>query len=632
MKILHRYVLLALGVGAMALPVHALDTGIDNFTLNGRLRQGYSVAYDLEGQGNQNGPASYLAEIKSSYTPNRNLTFIGNFWLRGDWSPDWDPLDVQAGIVDPFSPGFSGTLPMTLHEDRCNPSMGSFCSDTDELKTLGEAEDVIRELSVKYRDPKRRYTMKFGKFQRGWGQSDGLRLLDVLHAQDLRERFAFKDSDELRIPALMLATDFNLKKLGMAAPFEALGMRRPTLEFNFVPEVFHSKFIINNPTPSDPSSGGIFGLPFPRLFDPKSGLGLVGLGANLTENTPDNISFKDAEYSMRLKFETLGGEGTINLFYGMQDLPVVKLTGANVIVGDAFNNPANALAVVPVDLATAMAAIWAPVGAFGPTTGGYLPFLRGLTGAGPFSNSPLAALTGGLCFDPTNPLPNTVGCSVTVNFELDYDYRQKMVGFSFARDLGDMMAFGPKSTSPTLRLEVAYEIDKPFNRSTVRNPFDGSVETGSPALVVDPKDAIVESDVVSTMIGFDYPLWIPGWEKQQKSIFTSFQFFNIYTKDADKGLLAQAPYAFTEVEDNQQYTTFLWNAPIMGEALILEGLLIKDLDNQGYFYRQRVDFQFFGNNWRPRLEWMRFDGEPESAPYGVFENSDFVEFSLTYQF
>ncbi len=636
-KHLLKHGLLTMGLCAASLPAAALDTGIEGVTFDGRLRQGYSVAYDLDGQGNQNGPANYIAEVKSSYTPNRDLTFIGNFWLRGDLSPQWDDIEVKrGGLTNPASPGFRQNFPMFLHRKNCDPDganpKNKFCASSSELRTLDKAEEVIRELSVKYRDPGNRFSVKFGKFQRGWGQSDGLRLLDILHAQDLRERFAFKDSDELRIPALMLATDFNFTELGMAGPFEALGMRRPTLEFNIVPEVFHSKFIINNPTPTDRSSGGIFGLPWPVLSESKGGFGLVGIGANLREKTPRNISLEDAEYSMRLKFETLGGEGTINLFYGQQDLPVVKLNSADLIVGSAYNNP-NAPAVkVP-------ASVYGPV--FGITSpldatmfvghGVYLPMLRG--GLQPLGTG------GAICDGVVNPLfalPLGTPCSVTFNFDLDYDYRQKVVGFSFARDLSDTMAFGPKNTSPAIRLEAAYEFSKPFNRSvalmrTPALPFT-TIERGSPALTVAPKDAITKSDVLSTMFGFDYPLWIPGWEKQQKSVFTSFQFFNIYTKDADDRLLAQAPYGYTEVEKNQQYTTFLWNAPVMGERLVLDGLLIKDLNSPGYFYRQRVDFQFWGNKWRPRLEWMHFSGDGESAPYGIFKNSDFVEISLTYQF
>lgn len=617
---------LTVGIGLVSLPAAAVETGIEGLAVDGRLKQGVSVAYDLDGQGNKAGPANYVAEVKSSYSPNSDVTFIGNFWLRGDLSTTRDPIEIRGGgLIDPRAgPPFTARSPMTLNQGNCDTANGVFCADSRGLKTLDNANEVIRELSVKYRDPDNRYSVKFGKFQRGWGQSDGLRLLDVLHAQDLRERFVFKDSDELRIPALMLGTDWNLGAMGMAGPFEAIGMNRPKFEFNIVPEVFHSKFTINNPTPSDRKSGGIFGLPFPNLRDPVSNFGLVSIGANLSEKSPAKMSLKDAEYSMRMKFETLGGEGTINMFYGQQDLPVVKFKGGNLLVGNGFNDERAAIAaggaVVPLPLNDAIGAVH----------GAYLPWLRSVAAGAPIP-FPLTPP----CADPVYGTPGAP-CSINANFDLDYDYRQKIVGFSFARDLSEAMSFGPKNTSPTVRLEGAYEFKKPFNRSVAPNPIPanggGPTVTGSNALVIHPDDAIARSDVISTMIGIDYPLWIPGWDTQQKSIFTSFQFFNIHTKKANEGLLAQAPYAFTEVKKNQQFVTFLWNAPIMGERLVLEGMLIKELDKPGYFYRQRADFNFWGPQWRPRIEWMRFSGGAESAPYGMFKNSDFVEFSVTYQF
>lgn len=610
-----------------------------DWAIHGRIKQGASVLYDLPNDGATVGPTNTTAEIKLSLRPSRNWTFIANAWWRGDMSPAIeDDFDTGLGLQDPTSLGFNGRLPFRLNADGCKGNLADpFCADSDEIRRLDKFDDIMRELSIKYRDSKNRFTVKAGKFQRGWGQSDGLRLLDVLHAQDLRERFAFRDSDELRVPAWMISADLNFQKLGIARPFEFLGMKRPTLEFNFVPEVHHSRFVINNPTPSDVTSGGAFGLPFPTLRDPVSGFGLVGIGANLRDERPDGFSFDDAEYSLRLKFNALGGEFTLNAFYGMQDLPLVKFTGANLAVGNPLNNEALATAVVPLDLPTSIGAIHAP-------PGGYLTWLRSLAGGAPIpfplsagGLAPLAALSGGAlpnCIDPVfGPGAATdLACSINTNFNLDYDQRQKLVGFSFARDMGEFK-FGPKQTSPTLRVEAAFEFSKPYNRAVAADPFiPGATVSGSNALVISPSSAITDSNVLSTMIGFDYPLWVPGWETQQKSVFTSFQFFNIHTNDADKGLLQQAPYGFDTVSEDHQYITALWSMPIINERLIFEGLFIRDFDNHGTFYRQRVDFQFFGNNWRPRLEWMFFDGEGENAPIGILDRSDFVEFSITYQF
>jgi hypothetical protein len=133
------------------------------------------------------------------------------------------------------------------------------------------------------------------------------------------------------------------------------------------------------------------------------------------------------------------------------------------------------------------------------------------------------------------------------------------------------------------------------------------------------------------MIGFDYPFWVPGWESQEKSIFTSVQFFNIHTEDADN-LLSQAPYSFNEVEDNQNFITFLWEMRLDNQRFVTEGLYIRNVQNNGTAYRQRLDFNYFGKHWRPRIEWQFFDGKQGVAPIGLFNDKDFVELSITYQF
>ncbi len=625
----------------LATPLWAIDTGVEGLSVDGRIKQAYSALLDLDGQDIQAGQALSLAEVKVAYRPNRRLTFIGNFWVRGDLNnPDYFENEggLKSLIAGPPFP--SGSFKHGTN--KCNLAAREFCSRYG-LKgyQTNFNEEIIREFSVKYRDRKNRFTFKAGKFQRGWGQSDGLRLLDILHSQDLRYRFVFADADEIRLPSWMVAMDFNLNKLGLAAPFEAIGMHRPTLEFN-IAEVRHSKLIINNPTPSDPSSGGVFGFPWPDFVDVglphQSGLGAVAFAANLIDK--DNDGFSRPELSLRLKFETLGGTMTLNGFYGTQDLPIVNMLGATVFVGSGVNDVGGSLVAVPVDHATLLAALWLPdfLNPASPvsTTGnpsGYMPYLRGAAGTGPLTTSPLTLLTGGACNDPVND-PGGAGleCSVSVDMLLDYTQRQKVIGFSFGRDLSDVMSFGPKSTSPALRMEFSYEFDKPFNQSTVSNPFvPGQLEQGAVANFVSPAVSIVKRDVTSIMIGFDYPLWIPGWDSQEKSIFTSVQWFNIHTKNADN-LMAQAPYGNTLVQSNQNYMTFLWSAPLHRQRLVLEGLFIRNIDFHGTAYRQRIDFNYFGPHWRPRLEYQYFSGRKETAPIGFFNDKDFIEASITYQF
>jgi hypothetical protein len=656
---------------ALAAPAFALDTGIKGLTQNGRIKVGASVLYDLQDQGNKMGPSQWIIESKTTYRPSRTWTFVANFWLRGDLSTEFTSYNsTNGGVTDPnpavsFQPGaspadigalavpnltFPNTVPFKLNN--CKGNVGVTCRETSETQILNDWEDIIRELSVKYRDKKGRYSIKFGKQQRGWGESDGLRLIDLLHAQDLRERFAFRDSDEVRIPALMLSADFNLTKLGMAGPFEALGMHRPSLEFNFTPEVFHTDVLINNPTPGESdSAGGLFGLPWPTTLDEPSGSGLVGFAFATPEHKSKRLSFSDAEYSLRLKFETLGGVASLNAFYGMQDLPVLKLRGLDLFIGsDSWGQdgvPAVPAAGVGNPAGQRYTFTAAQTEAIVHGAGGYLDWLRDISvggnalAGGVPQGSPLTAATGGACNDPVlDPGGAGFACTVMAGVELDYDYRQMVIGATFTRDLSDFMAFGRKNSSPSLRLEVSHEFDHPYNRSIVDpeaafGPFDSSAkvnENGSGALAVVPSRAIVKSDITSAMVGIDFPFWVPGWEGQEKSIFTSLQLFEIYTHDADKGLMVQAPYAFDTVQDHQNYMTFLWSMPLDSQRLVLEGLVIEDFTNDATLYRQRVDFNYFGDSWRPRLEWLHLSGDAESAPIGLYDHSDYVELSLTYQF
>jgi len=653
-KLTTRGLAVVLGL-SLAAPVLAMETGIKGLTQNGRIKLGASVLYDLPNQGDKMGPANWVLESKTTYRPNRRLSFIANFWLRGDLSSQFTNYDSPNGGL-PAQESLAFGDPSSLYDNARfslnskNCSAGQYCAEMDDgLEVLTDWEDIIRELSVKYKDKKGRFSIKAGRFQRGWGQSDGLRLMDVLHAQDLRQRFAFSDSDELRLPALMVSADFNFRKLGIDGPFKALGMKNTSLEFNFVPETRVSQFIINNPTPSDKSSGGIFGLDWADVNDGVTDAGLVGLSFNLYDNKPKRLSLSDAEYSMRLKFGIWGGQATLNAFYGMQDLPVSKLIGSTLIVGNGQNDPAGQIVFPTFDAPTTEAIVHGstviPGGPLAGPLNGYLGWLQ-TTAAGGYTLNPLAALTmgqdlpGNGCFDPVAN-PGGVQCSIMGEVELDTDIRQKMIGFTFARDLSDFISWGRKSSAPTVRLEMSHEFDHPFNRSIV-DPgafaagFDattgGTGITGSGVLAVEASRNITNSDITSTMIGFDFPLWVPGWEGQNKSIFTSLQLFDIYTHDSDRGLLQQSPYAFTEVQDHQNFLTFAWNLAVDSESLVFDGLYIRDFQGKGNFYRQRIDFNYFGDSWRPRIEIVHFEGKKESAPIGTFNHSDYIEASLTYQF
>ena len=594
---------------SLAALLFVIPTYAEDFWFGGRLKVGDGVYFDRLDDSSGQGPSQFLIELQAEWVPNNNVTVIGDVWLRGDRFYGSDDGEFRAPALQNF------TSPQSAFRDRFTMSTSSdgsyllpdpFGASGKDQELLDDFDDeILRELSVRITNDEGTLAVKVGKFQRGWGQADGIRLLDILNAQDLRQRTLLADTDEIRIPAWTVAVTADISN-------------DVSLEFIYIPEVRHSEFVINNPTPNSQTSGGAFGFPFPQIVEGQTGFGMPLLGAHLTER---EVGSGDDEFGMRLKFDAFGGEATVNMFYGYQDLPVVVNTGATLHIGSFINDPAASVANVPLGLPTTIGSIHAP--------GQYDDFLQSLAGGtaapGDFPLIPFG------CLDILNPGAGGLPCSVTADFELDYTERQKTIGFSFTRDMSQWK-FGPKNVSPVLRFEFNHEFDKAFNRQVIEDPFiPGQVAMGTPALIGTKADTVTHRDQISTMIGFDYNLWLSGWKSQRSSIFVTAQFFNIHTKDHEN-LMFQAPYALLDVEDNQQYATFTYTFGLRNDNVILDGLAVWDLSKDGFAYRQRVTFSTLGNKLIPRIEIGIFDGDTEEGLLAFYKNSDYVEFSLTYQF
>lgn len=611
--------------GAAAGALAGFAAGFDDVSMGGRIKQGVAFGYSELTDGMLKlAQANYIVETDISWKPSKTLAVTGKFWLRGDWVDSWGADIMSSGIQNPYSPNATHQYGYHLNR-KAGGRDDPFGNVSDhQNRYLDDFEDeMIRELAIKITDDYNRYAIKIGKFVRGWGQSDGIRLLDVLHAQDLRMKGVLGDSDEIRIPNWMVAVDLNFDEMGIAAPFEWIGLTKPGLELIFMPETQHTTFVINNPTPGDQTSGGLYGFPFPYLIDPVSGKGIPYFAAHLNDVTPREFSLTDATLAARFKFQALHGEGTLNAYYGWQELPIVKMRESTLHVGSATHEADKALLNVPLSQSLLETLVHAPgvgyLDAMRTTSGGLLGSLGQLLGAYPINLYGCA----------TGILPPL--CSVTTNFDLDYKYRKKLLGATFTRDMVEL-AFGPKDVAPVFRTEISYEFDKPFNRYRIETNV-GTEAYGTNALISNPDVSVTYRDQLSIMVGFDYFLWLPFWENQESSIFTSFQLFNIITDDS-KDLMFQSPYAAfgSKVHPVQTYASFLWWKALDDGRLYLEGLAAYDFQNEGFAYRQRIDFNYFGDNIRPRIEIIHYEGKTEQGIFGLYDNADAIEFSLTYQF
>ncbi|MEE9426164.1 MAG: hypothetical protein V3V18_14480, partial [Methylococcales bacterium] len=351
------YVSLITGlISLTSLNASALFEG-EEWWVGGRVKQGASLMYDLEGQGAKAGPQNFLIELKGNWFPTSNITMVGDIWLRGDWLPGHSNI-TQAGptSVNPADWFDTNAVPrQSLYENG-----NTFGHDAEDERAHNNFNrEMLREFSFKYRDPDNRFAVKLGKFQRGWGQSDGLRLLDILHPQDLRDRYFLGETDEVRIPAWMGTFDLNLGGTAVGNMFGNLGMKDSAIELVVIPEVNHSQITLNNPYEGG-ESGGVWGLPLPRLVDTQSGLGIPFFGALTRDREVDKFSIDDAEYAVRFTFNSMGADWTLNGFYGWQDLPVAELMGGELMIGSNTHNKTDAIAnggaVVPIDLATTVSA------------------------------------------------------------------------------------------------------------------------------------------------------------------------------------------------------------------------------------------------------------------------------------
>ncbi|MFH0812470.1 MAG: DUF1302 family protein [Pseudomonadota bacterium] len=90
-----------------------------------------------------------------------------------------------------------------------------FKSSKKNLNWDDDFDQIFREFHITYSTPK--FLLKLGKQQIGWGEADGLRVMDIINPLDARRDFLFYDTEgfeEVRIPKWMLKTEFYPGNIG----------------------------------------------------------------------------------------------------------------------------------------------------------------------------------------------------------------------------------------------------------------------------------------------------------------------------------------------------------------------------------------------------------------------------------
>ncbi len=636
------------------------NTNETSVSLGARYRQDFMLGFSRTMKGSKFQPTGleYLLEqtTNASFWRNKvrakltlNLWGDGIYNLRqNSGSFGSTNIDPRTGANDVFQPYGDASNRVSSLRDRCKS--GNDCSNFIR-------DTLIREASVVFSDREAGYNITLGKFQRGWGQADGLRLMDVINPLDFRKRFLLRDFDELRIEQWM--ADF----IFFTDPYVNLGqygIHNPNIEFIWIPNVRHDEFDINN---AYEEGGGLWAFNLPSRAVSPQGKIPDGVYFHVIRQGAQDTWFEPTEgaYAGRLAWNMFDTDITMSAYYGWQELFITRLHGNQ-----------NGTPVSGVQLGGDET----PNGQFGSHTGANV--YVGTTGHGPILIQASPAATNYAFRLATDGNPATLrlgqncnlsvlgialpggapgGCSAVANVLADFRERRKLVGVTAIRDLG-FIKLPPRDVSPVGRLEISYEFDKPFNTFNAVN--EDSI-------------AVKKHDFLSVLAGYDYFLWLPtpfydlDWVRkyvfyQPRGFFTSFQvfYFKVFGacgKDDFDGatspfgpavqsigipgqgvnlkggcrVLWQSPYLAWRRTDPELWFTFLWFNDVYKDLIHLEGLNVYELQHSSYILRQRADFKFFGDHFFPRVEIAYFDGRRDQVG-GVFDTEDYVNVGFTYQF
>jgi hypothetical protein len=464
-------------------------------------------------------------------------------------------------------------------------------------------DQIVRELYFTYARDK--FLLRVGRQQIGWGEADGLRVMDIINPLDARRMFQFYDTEgyeEVRIPKLMIKAEFypgnfwkfydnavelywnpgDIPSFGDLLPPHLDAQNRPYAEWQ---DKYNFPF---------PPGAGSFQWPTDMgnhwgAWAPPTPSAPVPVRLNTKEKA---FTISNSEYGARIKLNIKDTFITLNYWRGWDasDHEIIKSHKDNLQLGPG-----------------------------GPTVRTVLhpePGLWNSPHAGDLPNFPMVAW-----FDKVQP-------------------RIQVVGFTLSRELFGVGPLFCQVANPVLRMEGLYSINQTFNTEETVYTLGG---VGPPGTLF----KTVKRDQIRYMVGFDWSMQIP-WNPK-KATFVSGQFFHIYTRGnqfGDKNLLQLAPYDWFWPK-NQYYMTLLMRTEYMNERVCPSMLYVQDFHTRSGWIKSKLDFKI-GNHWRPQIgylfimanqnnsRWLPggspFQVRDNQESFGLFANQDTAWLRIQYQF
>jgi len=445
------------------------------------------------GEGTLSGYVQHRSELGLE-TPRRYAVseFLGNLEMNYKFDEQWALHTILRGRYD------------GVYDLRNDFKNNVSPSDREDMRSEGE----VREIYLDYK-PRPDLSFRLGRQVVIWGESDGLRLMDMINPFDLRWGYLSRDFEDIRTPLVMLRVNYQLP-----------GLERymAGLELVWIPGDFAVTEI--------PAAGTAWAPESPVFFNSQV-QALVGMGLfpSVTDvKKPQTL--KNSRYGVKFTGNVARTDFSLNYLHTYADSAVYHFAGVS-----------------------------AP---------------------------------------PAFP-PGFVG---TFNLEAKYPWKH-IVGVTFNHDFGLVVARG----------EVAYEFNNEFQNLTT-------------------PDWTEKSDYVKAMLGFDWILGIPGFNKG-RTFLISGQVFDFHIVDHNNNIV-NIPYGYT-VKEDEQVLTLLVNTGFLSDTILPEIFVAYDASYYSWWIKPKLGLQF-GTHVRVEAGANIFEGKnTQRLPFGAFDEDDTAYLQVRYQ-
>jgi len=185
-----------------------------------------------------------------------------------------------------------------------------------EWQNYDQGTEIIREIYLDIMLEK--WSFRIGKQQIVWGETDGLRLMDIVNPQDFRRQFNLYDSDEgyekSRIPLWII-------KAMYFPNWEPFGVR--DLQYEFIVNLGKTR---SNRLEAYQGSGGMWAANEPNLP--------YLVRAEIIDKRPGTSS-RNMEYGLRIMGDWNNWIFTLNGFYGLEHDPYLRPAGLGLSAPDS---------------------------------------------------------------------------------------------------------------------------------------------------------------------------------------------------------------------------------------------------------------------------------------------------------